>query len=104
MDVALLGWIGTCCSAFAMLPQCIKILRSRSCDGASPLTLAIYGSGAAAWIGYGVHTRDLPLIVSSILALVPTSITLTYVLCSTVCRPFSDEPLSGYAAFLLRPR
>lgn len=79
MDVALLGWIGTFCSAFAMLPQCIKILRSHRCEGASPLTLAIYGIGALAWVGYGVNTRDVPLIVSSILALVPTGVTLAYV-------------------------
>jgi hypothetical protein len=43
------------------------------------LTLAIYGTGALAWIGYGINTHDVPLIVSSILALVPTGITLVYV-------------------------
>lgn len=63
-----------------MLPQCLKILRSHSSEGASPLTLAIYSAGALAWLIYGWYTADLPLIASSILALVPSTFTLIYML------------------------
>ena len=72
--VASLGWLGTLCSTFMMVPQMIKIVRGGDTAGVSAVTCVLYGIGSIVWTTYGVATHDAPLAVSSGLSLVPTAI------------------------------
>ena len=65
-DYALYVGIGAgACTAVSMLPQLIKIIRTKKADDISYVMVAILLVGVAAWVWYGILKTDYPIIVTN---------------------------------------
>ena len=65
-DYALYVGIGAgTCTAVSMLPQLIKIIRTKKADDISYVMVAILLVGVAAWVWYGILKTDYPIIVTN---------------------------------------
>ena len=53
------------CTAISMLPQLIKIIKTKKADDISYVMITVLLAGVAAWIWYGVLKRDYPIIVTN---------------------------------------
>ena len=66
----IVGLSAACLTMFAFIPQIIKILKTRSVQDVSVLTLLQLFFGVSLWIAYGVHLKDAVIITAN-------SVTLT---------------------------
>ncbi|WP_265566340.1 SemiSWEET family sugar transporter [Streptomyces hygroscopicus] len=62
------GALTTCC----WLPQLFKSWRTRSTADFSWLYLAVFGTGIALWMAYGLQKRDVAIVVTNTLTLTLT--------------------------------
>ena len=53
------------CTAISMLPQLIKIIKTKQADDISYVMVAFLLTGVAAWIWYGILKTDYPIIVTN---------------------------------------
>jgi len=53
------------CTAISMLPQLIKIIKTKQADDISYVMVAFLLTGVAAWIWYGILKKDYPIIVTN---------------------------------------
>ena len=53
------------CTAISMLPQLIKIIKTKKADDISYVMVTVLLAGVAAWIWYGVLKRDYPIILTN---------------------------------------
>jgi len=63
---ALLGWALAIASTLTVLPQTIKLLRSRNSEGVSTITVALATITMAIWSTYTYQLRDWPALGSSL--------------------------------------
>ena len=52
-------------TSIALLPQLIKIIRTKNADDLSWMTLLVLLSGLCIWLWYGVVKNDVPIIVTN---------------------------------------
>ncbi len=71
-----IGLIAGFITSFALLPQVLKVVKSKSTHDISLLYFIFLDTGMAMWLIYGILINDLPLILANILALI-FSITIT---------------------------
>lgn len=62
---ALLGLAAAACTTLAFIPQVLKTLRERDTQGISLGMYALFCTGVALWLVYGLLLGDLPLIVAN---------------------------------------
>lgn len=60
--------------ALGNVPQAIKIFRRKSAKDISILSYAIFMTGCAIWVLYGIEIAALPLVISNGLALIIQSV------------------------------
>ena len=65
----LIGLIAALCTTGSLLPQVIKILRSKKTTDVSLLMYAILTAGLFLWLIYGLILRDFPLIFANSVSL-----------------------------------
>jgi MtN3 and saliva related transmembrane protein len=53
------------CTAISMLPQLVKIIKTKKADDISYVMVVVLLTGIAAWIWYGVLRSDYPIIVTN---------------------------------------
>lgn len=53
------------CTSVSMLPQLIKIIRTKKADDISYLTITVLLVGVGTWIWYGILRKDYPIIVTN---------------------------------------
>ena len=63
---ALIGWALAVASTATVLPQSIKLLRSRNSEGVSTVTVALAAVTMAVWSTYTFQLRDWPALGSSL--------------------------------------
>ena len=63
---ALIGWALAVASTATVLPQSIKLLRSRNSEGVSAVTVALAAVTMAVWSTYTFQLRDWPALGSSL--------------------------------------
>jgi MtN3 and saliva related transmembrane protein len=66
----LLGIAAGSLTTLALIPQVVRIWRSRSAEDVSGATFAVMGAGIALWIVYGVRIGSAPVIVFNAVSLV----------------------------------
>ncbi len=76
--IDIFGYVATLCSATGAIPQLITIWCSmdENLEAVSRVTYGIWGVGACFWLVQAVYDKNTPLIVSSSLSIVLTSVTL----------------------------
>jgi len=62
-----IGYIAGVFTAFAAIPQIIKVYRTKNVDGLSLLTLVIFFIGQILWLIHGYYNNDDALMVFSII-------------------------------------
>ncbi|MEN0019419.1 MAG: SemiSWEET transporter [Planctomycetota bacterium] len=76
-QVELLGFVAAALTTGAFFPQAIKIWRTGKTDGISLPTYAVFTTGIASWLVYGLLLRNGPIIAANIITLIPAVAILT---------------------------
>jgi len=77
MDLAsLLGFSAGTLTTLSLLPQIIKIWKSKSAQDISKVTVIVLCSGILLWIFYGIFINSLPVILTNAVTFVMASIIL----------------------------
>lgn len=70
MDLAqLMGFAAATCTTVAFLPQVIKIWRTRRAEDISLAMYAIFSTGLALWLTYGLMIRAWPVVAANAVTL-----------------------------------
>jgi len=64
--IQVLGIVAGVCTAVSLLPQLIKIIRSKRAEDISLFYLIILFVGVCLWIAYGFFRKDIPIIATNI--------------------------------------
>jgi MtN3 and saliva related transmembrane protein len=67
--VNLVGGSAATLTTICWLPQAIKILRTQDTSGISLATYAVFATGIALWLCYGILLESWPIIISNIITL-----------------------------------
>lgn len=64
-----IGFLAGICTSAAVLPQIIKVWKTRKVDDVSPAMFAVLLLGVALWVVYGILRNDWPIIATNGLSL-----------------------------------
>lgn len=65
MDENILGIVAGVLTSIAMMPQLIKVLRTKNVKDLSVLMLLVLISGLSLWVWYGILQKEWPIIISN---------------------------------------
>lgn len=68
--IDLLGFVAAALTTVAFVPQAWQIWRTRNASGISVGKYALFSSGVAAWLAYGLLLGAWPIIVANAITLV----------------------------------
>jgi len=77
-SITVIGLIAALFTTFSLLPQLIKVYKTKSTKDISTGMFALFGGGVLLWFIYGLLTRDLPIIIANSLAFVQSVIILVF--------------------------
>jgi MtN3 and saliva related transmembrane protein len=78
MNLTVLGIIAGVLTASAMVPQLVKIVRTKKADDISIPTLFILLAGLCIWVYYGIRKDDLPLILTNSVSVLITALNIFF--------------------------
>lgn len=64
-----IGITAACLTMFGYLPQIIKIYRTKSAKDISLITVIQFSAGVFLWALYGIHIKDIIVIVANTVSL-----------------------------------
>ncbi len=67
--IDLLGYVAGTLTTLAFFPQALHAWRTRNLTGVSLPMYAIFTSGVALWLVYGIAIRSVPVIVANLITL-----------------------------------
>ncbi len=73
----LIGSVAGILTSIAMLPQLIKVIRTKEIGDLSLLTIGVLLTGVALWVYYGALREDMPVILSNSFSVAINSALLT---------------------------
>jgi MtN3 and saliva related transmembrane protein len=78
MDLIIaLGLFGAMLTTISLLPQLIKVLKTRSTKDISAGMFVLFGTAFCVWLIYGILIGDIPLIIANSFAIVQAITILT---------------------------
>jgi MtN3 and saliva related transmembrane protein len=66
--ITVLGLIAAVFTTGSLLPQIIKVQRTKSCRDISKWMFSFFALGVLLWFIYGVFNQDIPIIIANFLA------------------------------------
>jgi Uncharacterized conserved protein len=72
----ILGIVAGICTSVSLVPQLIKIIKSKKADDVALFMLIILLAGQALWIVYGVMKDDIPIIATNSFSVLVNAATL----------------------------
>ena len=66
---SIIGISGATLTTFSFIPQVIKIIRKKSAQDVSLLTLLQLACGVSLWVIYGIHLKDVIIITANLVTL-----------------------------------
>jgi MtN3 and saliva related transmembrane protein len=79
MDViTVVGLVAALFTTASLLPQLIKVYKTKSTKDISTCMFALFGGGVLLWFIYGLLINDLPIIIANSLAFVQAMIILFF--------------------------
>jgi MtN3 and saliva related transmembrane protein len=72
----ILGTTAAVLTSIAFVPQVLKILKTRNTSGISLIMYALFVSGVACWLGWGLMLDQKPVIIANAVTLVLSSAVL----------------------------
>jgi MtN3 and saliva related transmembrane protein len=70
------GLLAAFCTTISLLPQAMKIIRTRNTAGISLTMYSIFTFGIVAWLVYGLARQIVPIIVANVVSLILSTIIL----------------------------
>ena len=77
-SIIALGLVGATLTTVSLLPQLIKVYKTRSTKDISASMFALFGAAVFVWLIYGILIKDLPLIIANSFAFVQAIIILIF--------------------------
>jgi len=68
--ITIIGLIAAAFTTIALLPQLLKVWKTKSTKDISIGMFLLYCAGVLLWFVYGVYLRDLPIILANSLAFI----------------------------------
>lgn len=68
--ITLLGLFAATCTTLSFLPQVIKAIKTKKTKDISLATYLLLFIGVLSWLGYGIFTHDLPLMLANIITFI----------------------------------
>ena len=63
--IDILGFIAGICVTISVIPQIIKVIKTKRVKDISLLTFSLLTFGIALWVIYGVLKKDIPIIIAN---------------------------------------
>ena len=76
--ITIIGLIAALFTTVSLLPQLIKVYKTKSTKDISTGMFTLFGAGVLLWFVYGVFVNDLPIIVANSLAFIQASVILFF--------------------------
>ncbi|HJS01022.1 MAG TPA: SemiSWEET transporter [Flavobacterium sp.] len=67
--IDILGFVAGICVTISVIPQILKIWKTKKVKDISLLTFSVLTFGVALWVVYGILKNDLPIIVTNSISL-----------------------------------
>jgi len=71
-----IGLLAAFCTTISLLPQAVKIIRTKNTTGISLTMYSIFTFGIVAWLVYGLARNIVPVIVANIVSLILSTMIL----------------------------
>jgi MtN3 and saliva related transmembrane protein len=75
-SITILGLIAASFTTICLLPQLMKVWKTKSTKDISTIMFALYWDGVLLWFIYGVYLNDLPIITANSLAFIQALVIL----------------------------
>ena len=76
--ITIIGLIAALFTTVSLLPQLIKVYKTKSAKDISTGMFTLFGAGVLLWFVYGVFVNDLPIIVANSLAFIQAAVILFF--------------------------
>jgi len=76
--ITVIGLTAACFTTVALLPQLMKVWKTKSTRDISTGMFLLYCSGLFLWFVYGVYINDLPIILANSLAFIQAVVILFF--------------------------
>ncbi|HMK94931.1 MAG TPA: SemiSWEET transporter [Candidatus Limnocylindrales bacterium] len=76
--VTIVGLTAAAFTTIALLPQLVKVWKTKSTRDISTGMFLLYCSGVFLWFVYGVYINDLPIMLANSLAFIQALVILTF--------------------------
>jgi MtN3 and saliva related transmembrane protein len=76
--ITIIGLIAALLTTLSLLPQLIKVYKTKSTKDISTGMFTLFGSGVLLWFVYGVFVNDLPIMVANSLAFIQAAVILFF--------------------------
>jgi MtN3 and saliva related transmembrane protein len=77
-SITIIGLIAALFTTVSLLPQLIKVYKTKSAKDISTGMFTLFGGGVLLWFVYGVFVNDLPIIVANSLAFIQAAVILFF--------------------------
>ena len=74
--ITIIGLIAALFTTISLLPQLLKVWKTKSTRDISTGMFTLFGSGVFLWFIYGVSINDLPIIIANSLAFIQAIVIL----------------------------
>lgn len=79
----IIGTVAGILTSASMLPQLVKVIRTKETSDLSAVTIIVLLAGVSLWVYYGILKNELPLIVSNAFSVL---VNLTLLVCMAAFR------------------
>jgi len=76
--ITIIGLIAALFTTVSLLPQLIKVYKTKSTKDISTGMFTLFGGGVLVWFVYGVFVNDLPIIVANSSAFIQAAVILIF--------------------------
>jgi MtN3 and saliva related transmembrane protein len=76
--ITIIGLIAALFTTVSLLPQLIKVYKTKSTKDISTGMFTLFGTGVLLWFVYGVFVNDLPIILANSLAFIQAAVILFF--------------------------
>jgi MtN3 and saliva related transmembrane protein len=76
--ITIIGLIAALFTTVSLLPQLIKVYKTKSTKDISTGMFTLFGTGVLLWFVYGVFVNDLPIIIANSLAFIQATVILFF--------------------------
>ena len=74
----IIGYVAAACTTVSLLPQALKLFKTKDTSAISLRMYSLFTFGVAAWLVFGIMQSNWPVIIANAITLVLASLILFY--------------------------